>query len=683
MEASQFLQELVVVFGVAVVVVLALSHLRLPTIAGLIAAGALIGPSGLGLIGDVERIEVLAEIGVVLLLFGIGLEFSLERLRRLWRVLVLGGSLQVGLTILATLGVAVLLGQSPKRGLFFGCLVALSSTAIVLRALTERHETDAPHGRLIIGALIFQDLCVVPMMLAIPPLAGQEAGAGAIAWALAKAALLVVGTVVLGRAVIPRILEDVAHTRRREVFILAVLALCVGIAYLASLVGLSLALGAFLAGVALADSDYGHQALADVLPLRDTLASFFFISVGMLFDVRVLMERPGLVALGVLGVLGGKALLGAASALVMRFPPRVAVLAGVGLAQIGEFSFVLAQVGHDVGLLSGPERQLFVTMSVLTMLVTPLGLHMGPRLAAGAAHFKRLEALLGAHGPHHLAHPGGEGPSGHFIIAGLGTAGRLVVNALRASKLPHVVIDLDPDVVAEARRRGEALYYGDITSAEILEKAGIHRARALVLLLNDPLGAQRAVSVARGMSETLPILVRVERLQEVGGLRNLGASDIFTSEFETALEAVTRVLHAAEVPSDTVEQVLEMLRKEGVPGHGPVERRCSRVTTCTHLDRVHDVAPRTAECAECRMDSGHWVHLRMCLVCGHVGCCDASEHRHAHAHFQETGHPLVSSLGEGEGRAWCYVDVMEVEVPRPHTVATLEARPPPPPPPPA
>lgn len=570
MEAPAVLQELVVVFGVAVVVVLVLSHLRLPTIAGLIAAGALIGPSGLAWIGDAARIEVLAEIGVVLLLFGIGLEFSLERLRRLWKVLTLGGALQVGLTTLATLGAALALGQTVERGIFFGFLVALSSTAIVLRALTERHEADAPHGRLIIGALIFQDLCVVPMMLAIPPLAGQEAGAGAIAWALGKAALLVVATVVLGRTVIPRVLKDVAHTRRREVFILAVVALCVGIAYLSSLAGLSLALGAFLAGLALADSDYGHQALADVLPLRDTLASFFFISVGMLFDVRVLLAHPGLVALLVVGVLVGKALLGAVSALVMRFPPRVAVLAGVGLAQIGEFSFVLAQAGNRLGLLSDAEGRLFVTMSVLTMLVTPLLVNMGPRLAAGAAHLKRLEALIGAHGPHHLEHTHGDSLTDHFIVAGLGTAGRLVVSALRASQLPHVVIDLDPDVVAEARRRGEALYYGDITSAEILEKAGIHRARALVLLLDDPLGAQRAVSVARRLSETLPILVRVERLQDVGGLRDLGASDIFTAEFETALEAVTRVLHAAEVPPEAREQVLEMLRREGVPGHGPV-----------------------------------------------------------------------------------------------------------------
>lgn len=562
MEVPAVLQELVVVLGVAVLVVLVLSHVRLPTIAGLIAAGALIGPGGLGLVHDAARITVLAEIGVVLLLFSIGLEFSLARLRRLWRVLLLGGGLQVGLTTLGVLVGALALGVTAARGIFFGFLVALSSTAIVLRALTERHEVDAPHGRLIIGALIFQDLCVVPMMLAIPLLAGQRVGAGALLAVLAKAAVLVVATVVLGRTVVPRFLKDVAATRRREVFILAVLGLCVGIAWVSALAGLSLALGAFLAGLAMADSDYGHQALADVLPLRETLSSFFFISVGMLLDVRVLMERPLLMAALVLGVLVLKALVGAVSAMVMRFPPWVAVLAGLGLAQIGEFSFVLAHEGAQAGLLSVAEQRLFITMSVVTMAVTPVALHFGPRLAAGAAHLKRLEALIGAHGPHHLEESHSDGLSGHYIIGGLGTAGRLVTRALRESQVPHVCIDLDPEVVSAARRRGESLYYGDITSTEILEKAGLHRARALVLLLDDPLGAARAVSAARRLHASVPILVRVQRLGDIAELRERGASEVLAGELETALEAVSRVLKSAELPEEVVVRLIDSLRKD-------------------------------------------------------------------------------------------------------------------------
>jgi CPA2 family monovalent cation:H+ antiporter-2 len=571
MEVPAVLQELGVVLGVAVGVVLALSHLRLPTIAGLLAAGALIGPGGLGLVHDAARITVLAEIGVVLLLFSIGLEFSLARLKRLWRVLLLGGGLQVGLTTLGVLAGALALGVPVARGVFFGFLVALSSTAIVLRALTERHEVDAPHGRLIIGALIFQDLCVVPMMLVIPLLAGQRGGAGALLGVLAKAVLLVLATMLLGRTVVPRLLKDVAATRRREVFILAVLGLCVGIAWLSSLAGLSLALGAFLAGIALADGDYGHQALADVLPLRETLSSFFFISMGMLMDVRVLMERPLLVAALVVGVVVLKALVGAVSAMVMHFPPWVAVLAGLGLAQIGEFSFVLAHAGAQAGLLSAGEQRVFITMSVLTMLVTPVALHFGPRLAAGAAHLKRLEALIGAHGPHHLEDSHSDGLTDHYIIGGLGTAGRLVTRALRESQLPHVCIDLDPDVVSEARRRGESLYYGDITSAEILERAGIHRARALVLLLDDPLGAARAVSAARRLHAHVPILVRVQRLGDIADLRERGASEVLAGELETALEAVSRVLRSADLQEEVVVRLLETLRRDHPHGAMPPE----------------------------------------------------------------------------------------------------------------
>ncbi|HYO52208.1 cation:proton antiporter [Archangium sp.] len=685
MQAPELLQELVVVFGVAVVVVLALSRLRLPTLAGLIAAGALIGPSGLGWVRDTWRLEALADIGVALLLFGIGLEFSLERLRRLWKVLTLGGGLQVALTLLVVVSLALALGFPPRKGIFLGFLVALSSTAIVLRVLAERQETDAPHGRLIVGALIFQDLCVVPMMLAIPLLAGQEVGAASIAWVLAKAALLVVATVAFGRVAVPPLLKAVAGTRRRELFLLAVLGLCTGIAWLASMAGLSLALGAFMAGVALADSDYGYQALADMLPLRETFASLFFISIGMLFDVRVVVEHPVLVAVLLVGVLVVKSVLGGVGALVMRFPLRVAVLAGVGLAQIGEFSFVLANAGLQVGLLSAGERDLFVCMSVLTLAVTPVALGFAPRLAAGVAHLRPLEVLFGAHGPHRLE-PEHEELAGHFIVAGLGTAGRMVVRALRASNLPHVVIELDPHMVAEARRRGEVMYYGDITSPEILERAGIHRARALVLLISDPEGSQRAVSAARRLSPDVPILVKVPRLRDIGDLHERGASDIVAGEFETALEAVTRVLHAGGVAEEAMNELLAGLRHEGVPEHGPVSGprrmlgtmgglRRGTATTCSHLELLrHGVLPRTSGCEDCLALHLRWHNLRMCLTCGHVGCCDASFGRHAMKHYETTGHPLMRSFEPGEHWGWCYVDAIEID-PRPPRPPVELARP--------
>lgn len=286
------LEDLVILFGAALVVVLVLNRLRLPTIAGFLVAGAAIGPSGLGWIGNVHDIEQLAEIGVVLLLFTIGLEFSLRELRRLGRVLVVGGGLQVALTTAVVAGLAHLAGIEPARGIFYGFLVALSSTAIVLKGLAERGETDAPHGRLIVGVLLFQDLCVVPMMLLVPMLGGQGGGMAGIARALLTAAAVVVATLALARVVVPRALHLVAATRARDIFVLAIVLICAGVAWLTSLVGLSLALGAFLAGIALADSEYGHQAFADVLPLREIFTSLFFVSMGMLLDVRVLARSP-------------------------------------------------------------------------------------------------------------------------------------------------------------------------------------------------------------------------------------------------------------------------------------------------------------------------------------------------------------------------------------------------------
>ena len=270
------LYELVVIFGIAVGVVVLLGKIGMPSIAGMIVAGVLVGPNGFALITRTSDVEMLAEVGVVLLLFTIGLELSLERLRRIWKLVALGGGFQVGLTILVVVGLVRLLDRSVVQGIFFGFLMALSSTAIVLRALNERDEMGAPHGRLILGVLIFQDLSVVPMMLLIPVLAGGEAASpGSIALTLGLAAGMVVAVVAGARLVVPRILRIVAAERKRDLFVLTVLLICMGTAWLTSLTGLSLALGAFLAGIVLAGSGYGHQAMSDVLPFRDAFTSLF------------------------------------------------------------------------------------------------------------------------------------------------------------------------------------------------------------------------------------------------------------------------------------------------------------------------------------------------------------------------------------------------------------------------
>ena len=287
------LRDLVVILAAAMAVVLVFRRLQLPAIAGFIVAGAALGPTGFGWVNDAAEISHLAEIGVVLLLFTVGLEFPLGELRRLGRVLIVGGGLQVGLTTAATAAIAAAWGAGTSKALFLGFLVALSSTAIVLKGLTERGEVDAPHGKLIVGMLLFQDLCVVPMILLVPALAGQGGGAASVARVLVTAVVVVAAALTLARWVVPRALHYVAASRGRDLFVLTVVLIGAGITWMTSLAGFSLALGAFLAGMVLADSEYGHQALSDSLALRDLFSSLFFVSIGMLLDFRTGIDQPG------------------------------------------------------------------------------------------------------------------------------------------------------------------------------------------------------------------------------------------------------------------------------------------------------------------------------------------------------------------------------------------------------
>ena len=555
------LPELVLILGVGVVAALLVGFLRLPAVAGFMLAGAFVGPSGMALVKEQHVVDALSEVGVVLLLFTIGLEFSLDRLKRIWRLVAIGGTLQVGLTTLACVGVALFMGESFERGVFFGFLVALSSTAIVLRGLSERGETDAPHGRFIIGALIYQDLCVIPMMLLIPILAGRAEGSPAvgISIALAKATAFVVVTLVAGRFLVPRVLKRVDAAKSREVFLLAVLVFCAGIAILTAMFGLSLALGAFLAGMLLSDSAYGHRAMANVLPLRDLLTSLFFMSLGMLFDVGVVQERPVVVAVVFAAMFFGKGLVATIASIAMRFPARVAWLAGVGLAQFGEFGFILAKEGAAVGLLAPEESRLLLAAGLLTMFVTPLSMRLAPHVAAGAALLRPLERLMGARGIDEVA-PEHAGMRGHVIVAGYGLGGQLLSRALAKADVPYLVVALDAESVRLGRAAGEPIYYGDVTSEEALHHAHLQHADALVLMISDADAARQTISIAKQIAPRVPILVRSRRFDEDPGLRRLGADDVVAEELEAGVETIARVLRLKGAPINVLGRLVREAR---------------------------------------------------------------------------------------------------------------------------
>src|SRR5512139_3851506 len=453
MDHIPLLDEIVIIAVAAVLVALVVGRLRLPAVAGLLLSGALVGPHGLGLVTDTHAIEVIAEVGVVLLLFTIGLEFSLERLQHIFRRVALGGLLQVGATTAAVAAVGVALGTPRGTAILYGFIVSLSSTAIVLRALTERRELDAPHGRFIVGTLIFQDLCVVPMVLLVPLLGGPAGGGdyAGIVLAIGKAIAVVVGVLAVARLIVPHVLRVVEASRSREVFLLAVVSLCVGTAWLTSHAGLSLALGAFLGGMVVADTEYSHRAMGDMLPLRDVFVSFFFVSLGMLFDREVIVEHPWLVLALLVGFVIGKGIIATAAALLMRFPPRAAWLAGVGLAQFGEFGFVLVRLGLAEGVLQQAEVEPLLDAGILSMFLTPLLAQSAPHITAGERLLGPLARLLRARGIEDLDTQG-HVLRDHVVVIGYGVAGRLVASALRNLGVHHVILEMNADNVRNGRR---------------------------------------------------------------------------------------------------------------------------------------------------------------------------------------------------------------------------------------
>lgn len=571
-----FLADLVIVFAVAAAVVFAFGLLRLPSVVGLLVAGILVGPYGLSLVSDLHVVEVLAEIGVVVLLFTVGLEFSLSRLIVMLPTMARVGLPQiVGTTAMVAVATWWYLGTLPQA-VFAGMLVAMSSTAIVLKLLADRGETATPPGRIAVAVLLLQDLVVVAAMLAVPllakaagitpptPAAGIQSvdhAPGLFADPLASVAAglaVVVAVLVGGRLVVPRILHEVVRLRNRELFLMTIVLACLGTAAVTAQVGLSLALGAFLAGLVLSESEYGHQAFTEVLPFRDTLASLFFVSVGMLLDIRFLADHLGLVAVTVVAIMLGKTAVTALPAMLAGFPLRTSLLAGTALAQVGEFSFVLGSRGAEAGLLGRDDYQTFLSAAVITMAATPLVSAALPGWLDRLSRTRLGRRLLAEAPPPDAAPP----LSDHVIIAGFGLNGRNLAAALAEFGVPHVVLELNPVTVRRERAVGLDIHYGDCTRAAVLEHVGIARARSFVLAISDAASTRRSVRVARECAPDVRILVRSEYVAEVDELRQLGADEVIPAEFETALALFERVLSIYDVPDHTIDDLADRMRLE-------------------------------------------------------------------------------------------------------------------------
>ncbi len=607
-----FLQDLLVLFGLGVVAVALFHRAKLPPIVGFLITGVVCGPYGFQLIHAVHDVEIMAEVGVVLLLFTVGIEFSIQHLLRIRAFLLAGGGLQVTLTTAAIMAAAWLGGLKWQTAMFLGMLAALSSTAVVLRLLGDHGETESPQGRASLGILIFQDLCVVPMLLITPLLMGQGGNWLSAAGVMLKAVVLVAVAFVGARFAVPRILQLVVQTRKREIFVLTIMFLCMGTAWASAQAGLSLALGAFIAGLVISESEYGHQALSEILPFREVFNSLFFISMGMLFDVRTLLTSPLLVAGGVLGVLAVKSLITAGVAVALGKPLRIAVITGLLLAQIGEFSFVLSKAG--AGLMGIQLNQVFLAVALVTMALTPLLHAFGPRWAAWLA--KRASGRWAAgREPEHDDASKLE-LQDHVIIIGYGVNGRNLARVLERVKVPYLAIEMNPDTVHDERKKGVPVVYGDATREDLLALVGIERARVLVIAISDPAATRACTELALRLNPRIYVIVRTRYLREMEPLFAVGAHEVVPEEFETSVEIFSRVLDRYLIPRDIIERCIWQVRLDGYElfrvtqaaytTHRPVEN-LQRFLKNLSLE-VYRVGPNSALVgrllAECAIRSG-------------------------------------------------------------------------------
>jgi CPA2 family monovalent cation:H+ antiporter-2 len=566
MHTPELFGDLLIILLVSVPVAYVCLRLKLPLLVGLMLTGIAIGPYGLGLVAHIEAIEILAEIGVMLLLFTIGLEFSLRRLTEMKRLVVVGGGLQVLVTIGATAAAAVLFGRGFGQALFFGFLVALSSTAIVLKSYAERNEIDSPHGRAGVGILLFQDISIVFMLLAVPILGGEDiVSFTQIVLDLGSSLIALVVIVVAAWLILPRFLKRVVHLRSPEIFLLTVVLLCLALSWVTSQFGLSLALGAFIAGMVLADSDYTHQAAAEILPFRDVFNSLFFVSIGMLLSVGALVANIWFVLVLVIGLVLVKLAIVWAVVRLLGYPQRIAIIAGLGLAQIGEFSFVLAKSGQAAGLLPDGDYQNFLAASIISMIATPFMINAAPKISFWLQSFVKDgdagDIENAEEDDIHMTSSGGL--NHHVLIVGYGLNGRNLARVLRAVTVPYVVLELDSVVVRQAKEKGEKINFGDATRREVLLHAGVEQASALVLAMSDPQAARRTVDQARKLNPNLHIIVRTRYVAEITELFGLGANEVIPEEFETSIEIFSRVLHRYGFSRSVIEGQIDRIREQG------------------------------------------------------------------------------------------------------------------------
>lgn len=561
MEQFHFLKDLLVAYLASGLVIYLFHRIGQSAIVGFLVTGVLAGPYGLGLVSDTEAVHVLAEIGVMLLLFSIGLEFSPRKLAGLRSIVFFTGPLQILGTISLALLITSAAGLSLALGMVIGFFAAMSSTAMVVKVLMDRGELDSIHGRVCLGILILQDLAVVPMIVLISRFTDRGETWLTLLLEVALAFGLLGGIFFGARRLFPVLMRHVVNVRSKDLFVITIILAFLGTAWLASFSGFSLALGGFLAGLILSTSEYSQQIFSEIRPLRDILNSLFFLSIGMLVDPAYVFENLPLLALVVVLLIIGKTLIVTLSGLITAIPAAVAVVAGLSLAQVGEFSFILLEEASRAGLVSSELYQILISSAVATLVLTP-ALVSGSRRIASSRFTRRIDRFSRRRRGLSELNEQAQMLSDHVLICGFGVSGMNVAKVLKANRIPYLALELNPQAVKQAREQGEPIFFGDCTDTSILDHAGIGSARAITVAISDPYSAERAVRISRNLNPEILILVRTKRVSEIDSLYDAGANEVIPEEFEASIEMMTRILRSFNFPRDLIAAEVRRIRED-------------------------------------------------------------------------------------------------------------------------
>ena len=573
MHQYTFIKDIVIILLVSLPIIYLFKKINIPSILGFLVAGMIIGPYGFKLIADIKNIEVMAEVGVMLLLFTIGLEVSLGRLVKMKKMLFYAGGLQIIITITVTTVILYLFDIPLNRAVFYGMLISLSSTAIVLKLLSDRNELETPQGKISLVILVFQDLAIVPMLILLPVMGGGESFTfGKIFLQLLYAFCAVAVIVVLAKFLMPKILYQLVRLRIREAFTVGTIMLLLGTAYLTHAIGLSFAIGAFIAGLILSESDYSHQITAEILPFKDAFNSIFFVSVGLLLNLQFVVDYFFILLAVTAGIIILKTSIITALIKVMKYPVRIAVITGLGLSQIGEFSFVLSQAGLSFNLMSTDFYNAFLASSIFTMLLTPFFIKIAPVLGFKIGDISSPQINRNKNGL-----------SGHVIIVGFGLNGKNLARVLRETGISYIVIEMNPETVKHEKEKGEGIIFGDVTREEILHVAGLERASVIVYAISDPVASRRGLQIAKKLNPNVYAIIRTRFTSEIDDLINLGADEVIPEEFETSLQIFSKVLEKFHIPLNIIMKQVSLLRGES---YSMMRLENSRANSLVNIDEL-------------------------------------------------------------------------------------------------